>query len=128
LYAIASDILIGWGGVDKHVDIVQYVATETTKDGSTVWGGYHPEHKGALAGSTKERLGDVLTNDQLFDGIVVAAGGGIAQQEAAIAYARNLKMLLLECAPKNAVASCAHAMGPVGEWMTKEGLTAHSGT
>ena len=127
LYAIASDVLVGWGGVDSHVDAVQYVATDYHQEECggkevTVWGGRHPVTH-ALAGSTKAYLAPPFTADSRFGGVVALGGGAITAQELHIAREAGVRTLVLDCAFKNpAAGAAADAPGPVGAWVIENGI------
>jgi hypothetical protein len=98
--AIQSDVVIGWGGVDKYIDYVRYIPTTSVsvvdeggkpvlENGKmkmrTVWGGFLD---GKPAGPTGTYLGpEFLAGKRPFLREVVAFGGGpIALQEAQYAY------------------------------------------
>ena len=102
--AIQSDVVIGWGGVDKYIDFVHWVPTtkipEVGADGKpvivdgqvkmkVVWGGFVD---GKPAGPTATYLGANFISgpNPVLKGVIAVGGGPLALEEVRYANQRGV--------------------------------------
>lgn len=105
--AIQSDVVKGWGGVDKELDYVHYVPTayekKTQPDGSTkdavIWGGFRD---GKPQGPTAGYLGSDLVSGEnpRLKAMMVIGGGDISAQEASYAKQQGVKVHYIKAEAK----------------------------
>ncbi|MGZ3722086.1 MAG: hypothetical protein ACXVA9_04090 [Bdellovibrionales bacterium] len=117
--AIQSDVIVGWGGVDKYIDFVQYVPTtyapelDAARKKKVVWGGFVD---GKPAGPTAVYLGpDFISGEKpRLKSVVLLGGGPIALEEAQYAHAHNVPVIYVRSEAKFPEINGKY--GTVDEW------------
>ncbi|MCB0349032.1 MAG: hypothetical protein KDD37_09350 [Bdellovibrionales bacterium] len=131
ILAIQSDVVKGWGGVDKYINYVRYVPTTTVpelgSDGKEIlvdgkiktkiiWGGFV---NGKAAGPTATYLGAQFTEraNPLLKQVVLIGGGPIALEEVQYANRRGIPITYIAAVTKFPEVNGKY--GAVDEWAIK---------
>ena len=129
ILAIQSDVVIQWGGVDKHIDYVHYVPTtqipelglddkQIISEGKPkmkiVWGGFV---NGKPAGPTAVYLGAKLVSgaDPLIKGVISIGGGPIALEEVKYASKKGIPVKYIKAEARFPEVNGKY--GPIDEWL-----------
>lgn len=132
LFAVQSDIVVPWGGVDSHVDYVHYVPTDQApvldaagnaviENGkakmTTFWGGFAG---GEAKGPTKFYLGRAFTEGAhpVLKEVVAIGSGPIGKQEALYARARGIPLTVARAETKHPEVNGKY--GPLDDWVVRE--------
>ncbi|MBU0745050.1 MAG: hypothetical protein KKE11_06790 [Gammaproteobacteria bacterium] len=127
--AVQSDVVVGWGGVDKYIDYVRYIPTvrvpvldlhgkpvfenDEVKT-NILWGGFID---GKPAGPTGTYLGDAFINEvnPVIKMVVAIGGGPITLEEIQYAYEHGVDIEYVRSEARYPEVNGLY--GPVDSWV-----------